>query len=175
MEIDVCHKRTLWWFCNWKFFYRKQSMASLLMMNNSLSVYINDSVFLFAHAFISFCTLNFWLEMCFSDRMDGYAKMFTYLFFPLYLILVVILASRHSERMTFATRSLPVFRHIVSNFAHKCTQGCVNSLVLLFYRMSTTKQSSTVSMVYSVPLFGLTFTVLFIIIMPCTFLIANSF
>ena len=57
--------------------------------------------------------LQTYIETCFYNGMDSYAKMWLQLFFPFYLIIIailIIIASRYSSRifrLTFS-RSLPV-------------------------------------------------------------------
>ena len=66
-----------------------------------------------AYAFISLANLDMGIEMCFYNGMDGYAKMWLQLLFPLYLVLIaatLIVGSRYSARIQRLTaqRALPV-------------------------------------------------------------------
>ena len=102
--------------------------------------------------------------------MDSYAKMWLQLFFPLYLIIIavsIIIASRYSSRilrMTY-TRSLPV---LATLFLLSYTDVLRTVLTVLFsYSTITHLPSGHKQIVWSidasVPLFGLKFTILFII------------
>ena len=127
--------------------------ANVVSINNSVFL-VNDNVFKLLRVFISFVNLDLGIETCFYNGMDGYIKTCLQLFFPLYLIIIavsIIIASRYSSRilrLTY-TRSLPACTsYIVPIILHWCSQNCINSLVLLFYHNSSTKWSSTDSLVY---------------------------
>ena len=75
--------------------------ANIISINDSVFL-ANGNVFKPLQVFISFNNLDLGIETCFYDGMDGYAKMFLQLFFPLYLIFIaisIIVASRHSTRI----------------------------------------------------------------------------
>ena len=137
---------------------------------------INDSVFLVNHnvfkplrVFISFVNLDLGIETCFYNGMDGYAKMFFQLFFPLYLIVIafsIIKTSRYSSRIlrwTY-TRTLPV---LATLFLLSYTGVLRAVLTVLFsYSIIIELPSGNQHLVWSidasVPLFSAKFTILFI-------------
>ena len=142
--------------------------ANIISINDSVFL-INDNVFKPLRVFISFTNLDLGIETCFYDGMDGYAKMFLQLFFPLYLIVIaisIIVASRYSSRIlrwTY-TRSLPV---LATLFLLSYTSVLRAVLTVLFsYTTITQLPSGHQQLVWSidasVPLFGLKFTILFI-------------
>jgi len=137
-------------------------------------VSINDSVFFNAFkplkVFISFVNLDLGIETCFYNGMDSYAKMWLQLFFPLYLIIItvsIIIASHHSSRilrLTY-TRSLPV----LATLFLLSYNGVLRTVLTVLFSYSTIThlpsghQQIVWSIDASVPLFGLKFTLLFII------------
>ena len=122
------------------------------------------------YTFISIANLDLGIQTYFYNGMDDYAKMWLQLAFPFYLIFIatlIIISSRYSttiQRLT-ACRALPVLAtlfllsytkilHIVSN-------------VLFFYSTITHLPNKHTTLVWSVnanvPLFGVRFTILFIV------------
>ena len=152
----------------------KGTINGIILYANIIS--INDSVFLISNntfaplkLFISFTNLDLGIETCFYDGMDGYAKMWLQLFFPVYLIIIaifIIITSRYSSRifrLTY-TRSLPV---LATLFLLSYTGVLRTVLTILFsYSYITHLPSGHQQIVWSVdasvPLFGVKFTILFI-------------
>ena len=143
--------------------------ANAISINDSVFL-VNDNVFKPLRIFISFANLDLGIETCFYDGMDGYAKMFLQLFFPFYLIVIaasIIVASRYSSRIlrwTY-TRSLPV---LATLFLLSYTSVLRAVLTVLFsystiMHLPSNHKQLVWSIDASVPLFGLRFTVLFII------------
>ena len=139
--------------------------ANIISINDSYFL-INNNTFKPLQLFISFTNLDLGIETCFYDGMDSYAKMCLQLFFPFYLIVLIIIASRYSSRilrLTFS-RSLPV---LATLFLLSYT-GVLRtvSTVLFSYSTITHLPSGYHQMVWSidasVPLFGIKFTILFI-------------
>ena len=151
-------------------------------------VSINDSVFLTndivlkpLRVFISFVNLDLGVKTCFYNGMDSYAKMWLQLFFPFYLVIIaalIIIASRYSYRIlrfTYA-RSLPV---LATLFLLSYTGVLRTVLTVLFsYSTITHLPSGYKQIVWSIdasiPLFGIKFTVLFIMCLVL-FLLLISF
>ena len=143
--------------------------ANIVSINDSIFL-INDSVLKPLLIFISFTNLHFGIETCFYDGMDSYAKMWLQLLFPVYLILIaflIIIASRYSYRILRLTyrRSLPV---LATLFLLSYTSVLRTVLTVLFsYSTITHLPSGHQELVWSVDasvsLFGLKFTILFII------------
>ena len=143
--------------------------ANIVSINDSVFL-VNDNVFKPLRVFISFTNLDLGIETCFYNGMDSYAKMWLQLFFPSYLIIIaisIIIASRYSSRMLRLTysRSLPV---LATLFLLSYTGVLRVVLTVLFsYSTITEYPSGDKQIVWSidasVPLFGLKFTVLFII------------
>ena len=141
--------------------------ANIVSINDSVFL-VNDNVFKPLRVFVSFTNLDLGIETCFYNGMDSYAKMWLQLFFPSYLIIIavsIIIASRYSTKiLRFIYQISSCTSNTVSIILHWCSQNCISSLVLLFHHNSSTKWSSTDSVVIdaSVPLFGLKFTIVFI-------------
>ena len=143
--------------------------ANIVSINDSVFL-VNDNVFKPLRVFISFTNLDLGIETCFYDGMDSYAKMWLQLFFPSYLIIIavsIIIASRYSSRILRLTysRSLPV---LATLFLLSYTGVLRVVLTVLFsYSTITEYPSGDKEIVWSidasVPLFGLKFTILFII------------
>ena len=143
--------------------------ANIISINNSYFL-INNNVFKPLQVFISFTNLDLGIETCFYHGMGSYAKMWLQLFFPFYLIVIassIIIASRYSSkilRLTFS-RSLPV---LATLFLLSYT-GILRtvSTVLFSYSTITHLPSGHHQMVWSidasVALFGIKFTILFIV------------
>ena len=75
--------------------------VNIISINHSVFLE-NDNVFKPLRVFIYFINLDFSIEICFYDGMDGYFKMFLQLFFLLYLIIIavlIIVASRYSSKI----------------------------------------------------------------------------
>ena len=136
---------------------------------NDFVFFDNDNVFKPLRELISFMNLYLGIETCFYNGMDSYAKMWLQLFFPLYLIIIavsIIIASRYSSRilrLTY-TRSLPV---LATLFLLSYTGVLRTVLTVLFsYSIVTHLPSGHQQIVWSIdtsiPLFGLKFTILFI-------------
>ena len=123
-----------------------------------------------AYTFISLGNLDLGIPVCFYNGMDDYAKMWLQLAFPAYLILIAILliiASRYStkvQRIT-ARRALPVLATLFLLSYTKVLRTV--SSVLFYYSTITHLPSGHTTLVWAVdanvPLFGLKFTVLFIV------------
>ena len=143
--------------------------ANIISINDSIFL-TNNNVFKSLQIFVSFTNLDLGIETCFYNGMDGYTKMFLQLFFPFYLVVIaasIIVASRHSSRIlrwTY-TRSLPV---LATLFLLSYTSVLRAVLTVLFsYSTITQLPSGHQQLVWSidasVPLFGVKFTILFII------------
>ena len=142
--------------------------ANAISINNSAFL-INDQIFKPLQIFISFANLDLGVETCFYNGMDGYAKIWLQLCFPVYLIFMafsIIIASRYSSRILRLTyrRSLPV---LATLFLLSYTSVLRTVLTVLFsYSTITHVPSGHQELVWSVdasvPLFGLKFTILFI-------------
>ena len=122
------------------------------------------------YTFISLANLDLGIQTCFYNGMDDYAKMWLQLAFPLYLIFIatlIIITSRYSttiQRLT-ARRALPVLATLFLLSYTKILR--IVSSVLFFYSTITHLPSKHTTIVWSVdanvPLFGVRFTILFII------------
>ena len=143
--------------------------ANIVSINDSVFL-VNDNVFKPLRVFISFTNLDLGIETCFYNGMDSYAKMWLQLFFPSYLIIIaisIIIASRYSTRilrLTY-TRSLPV---LATLFLLSYTGVLRTVLTVLFsYSTITHLPSGYQELVWSidasVPMFGIKFSILFII------------
>ena len=142
--------------------------ANVVSINDSVFL-INDNMFKPLRVFISFANLDLGIETCFYNGMDSYAKMWLQLFFPFYLTIIavsIIIASRYSSRilrLTY-TRSLPV---LATLFLLSYT-GVLRTVLTVLFSYSTIThlpsdhQQIVWSIDASVPLFGLKFTILFI-------------
>ena len=147
--------------------------ANIVSINDSVFL-VNDNVFKPLRVFISFINLDMGIETCFYNGMDSYAKMWLQLFFPSYLIIIaisIIIASRYSSRMLRLTysKSLPVLATLFLLSYNGVLRVTIN--VLFSYSTITDYPSGNKQVVWSVdasvPLFGLKFTILFIV---CLFL-----
>ena len=122
------------------------------------------------YTFISLANLDLGIQTCFYNGMDDYAKMWLQLAFPFYLIFiatVIIITSRYSttiQRLT-ARRALPVLATLFLLSYTKILR--IVSSVLFFYSTITHLPSKHTTLVWSVdanvPLFGVRFTILFIV------------
>ena len=121
------------------------------------------------HTFISIANLDLGIQTYFYNGMDYYAKMWLQLAFPFYLIFIatlIIITSRYSttiQRLT-ARRALPVLATLFLLSYTKILR--IVSSVLFFYSTITHLPSKHTTLVWSVdanvPLFGVRFTMLFI-------------
>ena len=121
------------------------------------------------YTFISLANLDLGIQTCFYNGMDDYAKMWLQLAFPFYLIFIatlIIITSRYSttiQRLT-ARRALPVLATLFLLSYTKILR--IVSSVLFFYYTITHLPSKHTTLVWSVdanvPLFGVKFTILFI-------------
>ena len=122
------------------------------------------------YAFISLVNLDLGIQTCFYNGMDDYAKMWLQLAFPFYFIFIatlIIITSRYSttiQRLT-ARRALPVLATLFLLSYTKILR--IVSSVLFFYSTITHIPSKHTTLVWSVdanvPLFGVRFTILFIV------------
>ena len=123
-----------------------------------------------AYIFISLANLDLGIQACFYNGMDDYAKVWLQLAFPFYLIFIatlIIITSHHSskiQRLT-ARRALPVLATLFLLSYTKILR--IVSSVLFSYSTITHLPSKHTTLVWSVdanvPLFGVRFTVLFIV------------
>ena len=151
------------------------SINAFILYTNIIS--INTSVFfsstnklMLSYTFISLANLDLGIPTCFYSGMDEYAKMWLQLSFPFYLLFIatlLIISSRHSiaiQRFT-ACRALPVLATIFLLSYTKVLQTV--SSALFFYSPITYLPSKHTTLVWSVdanvPLFGVKFTILFIV------------
>ena len=121
------------------------------------------------YTFMSLANLDLGIQTCFYNGMDDYAKMWLQLAFPFYLIFIatlIIITSRYSttiQRLT-ARRALPVLATLFLLSYTKILR--IVSSVLFFYSTITHLPSKHTTLVWSVdanvPLFGVRFTILFI-------------
>ena len=162
------------------------NINAFILYTNIIS--INISVFfpttneiMLAYTFISLANLDLGIQTCFYNGMDDYAKMWLQLSFPFYLVIIaalIIILSRHYitiQRLT-ARRALPVLATLFLLSYTKILQTI--SSVLFFYTSITYLPSKHTTLVWSVdanvPLFGVKFTILFIVCLML-FLILLSF
>ena len=123
-----------------------------------------------AYTFISLANLDLGIQTCFYSGMDDYAKMWLQLAFPFYLIFIatlIIVTSRYSttiQRLT-ARRALPVLATLFLLSYTKILR--IVCTVLFSYSTITHLPSKHTTLVWSmdanVPLFGVRFTILFIV------------
>ena len=122
------------------------------------------------YTFISLANLDLGIQTCYYNGMDDYAKMWIQLALPFYLIFIatlIIITSRYSttiQRLT-ARRALPVLATLFLLSYTKIL--CIVSSILFFYSTITHLPSTHTTLVWSVdanvPLFGVRFTILFIV------------
>ena len=130
------------------------------------------------YTFISLANLDLGIQTCFYNGMDDYAKMWLQLAFPFYLIFIatlIIITSRYSttiQRFT-ARRALPVLATLFLLSYTKILR--IVSSVLFFYSTITHLPSKHTTLVWSVdanvPLFGVRFTILFIVCLILFFIL----
>ena len=143
--------------------------ANIISMNSSI-LFPNLDRFTPAYTFISLANLDLGIQVCFYNGMDDYARMWLQLAFPFYLIFIatlIIITSRYSttiQRLT-ARRALPVLATLFLLSYTKILR--IVSSVLFFYSTITHLPSKHTTLVWSVdanvPLFGVRFTILFIV------------
>ena len=147
--------------------------ANIISINTPI-LFPNVNHFTPAYTFISLANLDLGIQTCFYNGMDDYAKMWLQLAFPFYLIFIatlIIIASRYSTRVQRLTarRALPVLATLFLLSYTKILR--IVSSVLFFYSTITHLPSKHTTVVWSVdanvPLFGVKFTILFIV---CLFL-----
>ena len=143
--------------------------ANIISINDSVFL-VNDNIYKPLRVFISFTNLDLGIETCFYNGKDSYAKIFLQLLFPSYLIIIaasIIVASRYSYRtlrLTY-TRSLPV----LATLFLLSYNGVLRVVLTTLFSYSTITylpsghQQLIWSIDASVPLFGVKFTILFII------------
>ena len=151
------------------------AINTFILYTNIIS--INTSVFFPSinqfvpiYTFISLVNLDLGIQTCFYNGMDDYVKMWLQLAFPFYLIFIatlIIITSRYSttiQRLT-ARRALPVLATLFLLSYTKILR--IVSSVLFFYSTITHLPSKHTTLVWSVdanvPLFGVRFTILFIV------------
>ena len=143
--------------------------VNIISINSSL-IFSQVDGFTPAYTFISLANLDLGIQTCFYNGMDDYAKMWLQLAFPFYLIFIatfIIIASRYSikvQRLT-ARRALPVLATLFLLSYTKILR--IVSSVLFFYSTITHLPNKHTTLVWSVdanvPLFGVRFTILFIV------------
>ena len=152
------------------------TINAFIMYTNIIS--INDHVFFTdtkhvitpVYTFISLANLDLGIQTCFYNGMDDYAKMWLQLAFPFYLIFIatlLIITSRYSitvQRLT-ARRALPVLATLFLLSYTKILHTV--SSVLFSYSTITHLPGKHTTVLWSVdanvPLFGIRFTILFIV------------
>ena len=143
--------------------------ANIISINTPV-LFPNTDHFTPTYTFISLANLDLGIQTCFYNGMDDYAKMWLQLVFPFYLIFIailIIIASRYSttiQRLT-ARRALPVLATLFLLSYTKILR--IVSNILFFYSTITHLPSKHTTLVWSVdanvPLFGVRFTILFIV------------
>ena len=123
-----------------------------------------------AYVIVSLANLDWGIEMCFYRGMTDYAKVWLRFAFPVYLFLIVlalIYASRYSNRIEKLTRKrvIPV---IATLFLLSYNKLLLVTNTALFYYVKVYKLHSNETLRVwgldtSVPLFGLKFSILFVI------------
>ena len=143
--------------------------ANIISINDSIFL-INNNIFAPLKVFISFANLDLGIETCFYDGMESYAKMWLQLFFPFYLTVIaviIIITSRYSNRIFKLTcsRSLPV----LATLFLLSYNGVLRTVLTVLFSYSTIThipsgyQQIVWSIDASVPLFGVKFTILFVV------------
>ena len=137
---------------------------------NTPAVFSELNRFIPAYTFISLANLDLGIQTCFYNGMDEYAKMWLQLAFPFYLIFIatlIIITSRYStivQRIT-VRKAIPVLATLFLLSYTKILR--IVSSVLFFYSTITHLPSKHTTLVWSVdanvPLFGVRFTILFIV------------
>ena len=139
--------------------------ANIISINTPLFFPDNRSV---TYVLISLLNLDLGIETCFYNGMDGLARNFLQLVFPVYLIFIailIIITSHYSGRIQRLTarRALPVLATLFLLSYTKTLLAVSN--VLFFYSTITHLPSNDETLVWSedanMPLFGASFTILF--------------
>ena len=139
--------------------------ANIISINTPLFFPNDRSVI---YVLISLLNLDLGIETCFYNGMDGLARNFLQLVFPVYLIFIAILiivTSHYSGRIQRLTarRALPVLATLFLLSYTKTLLAVSN--VLFFYSTITHLPSNDETLVWSVDanvlLFGASFTILF--------------
>ena len=143
--------------------------VNIININTSV-IFTEINHFTPTYTFISLANLDLGIQTCFYNGMDDYAKMWLQLAFPFYLIFIatlIIITSRYSttiQRLT-ARRALPVLATLFLLSYTKFLR--IVCSVLFFYSTITHLPSKHTTLVWSVdanvPLFGIRFTILFIV------------
>ena len=143
--------------------------ANIISINTPL-IFTRLNHFTPTYTFISIANLDLGIQTCFYNGMDDYAKMWLQLAFPFYLIFIatlIIITSRYSttiQRLT-TRRALPVLATLFLLSYTKILR--IVSSVLFFYSTIIHLPSKHTTLVWSVdanvPLFGVRFTILFIV------------
>ena len=143
--------------------------VNIISINNSF-IFSHIDAFTPAYTFISLANLDLGIQTCFYNGMDDYAKMWLQLAFPFYLIFIatlIIITSRYSttiQKLT-ARRALSVLATLFLLSYTKILR--IVSSVLFSYSVITHLPSKHTTLVWSVdanvPLFGVRFTILFIV------------
>ena len=151
--------------------------ANIISINNSVFL-VNDNVYKLLRVFISFTNLDLGIETCFYNGMDSYAKMWLQLLFSFYLIIIAISIIVTSQcscrilRLTY-TRSLPVLATLFL-LSYNGVLRVVLS-VLFSYSIITYLPSGYQQILWSIDasvlLFGVKFTILFIICLVLSLLL----
>ena len=151
------------------------TINAFILYTNIISIntpifFPSTNQFMPAYTFISLANLDLGIQTCFYNGMDEYAKMWLQLAFPLYLIFIatlLIIASHYSTKIQRLTerRALPV---LATLFLLSYTKILLTvSSVLFFYSTITHLPSKHTTLVWSVdanvPLFGVKFTILFLV------------
>ena len=145
--------------------------TNIISINDHVLFTDTSHVFTPVYTFVSLANLDLGIQTYFYNGMDDYAKMWLQLAFPFYLISIttlLVITSRYStavQRIT-ARRTLPVFATLFLLSYTKILHTV--SSVLFSYSTITHLPSKRTSMVWSidanVPLFGIKFTIIFIIL-----------
>ena len=144
--------------------------ANIISINDHVFFTNNKHVFTPVYTFISLANLDLGIQTCFYNGMDDYAKMWLQLAFPVYLMLIaalLIATSRYSITVQRATarRALPILATLFLLSYTKILRTV--SSVLFSYSTITHLPSNDKTLVWSVdanvPLFGIKFTLLFIV------------
>lgn len=132
----------------------------------------------FSFVAVSLANLDWGIETCFYHGMTDYAKVWLRFLFPIYLfviVLVMILASRHSQRIEKLTRKrvIPVIATIFLLSYNKILLA-TNTALFYYIKVYKLRSNETVwvwGLDTSVPLFGVKFLILFVTCLLIFFLI----
>ena len=122
------------------------------------------------YTFVSFANLNLGIKTCFYNGMDDYAKVWLQLAFPLYIVsigILIIIVSRYSitiQRLTTQKSSAVLATLFLLSFTNILS---TTSSVLFSYSSISHLPNEYTTLVWSldanIPLFGVKFTLLFIL------------